>query len=234
MLTPIRINPAATPTVTRAGNEQAAIIVTDDFLMDPSQLICIAQNADFAKDATSAYPGVRAPLPDDYVVSVIDAIEPLLRDVYSIPDGPAPRHAGFFSLVATPPERLKVIQRLPHTDSRKPFFFAITHYLNPGDFAGTGLFRHRPTGFESVSEDRFNDFRLAGETFLRVYGEPPAAYINATTDHFELYHTIDYRANRLVAYRGRLLHSGLIEPTRDISANPETGRLTANLFLEFS
>ena len=230
---PLRINPTAAPTVTHVGAERAAVIVTDDFLVDPEALLRCAQHADFDRDATSVYPGVRAPLPEYYAVPVIDAIGPLLRRVFAVPDERRPRHVGFLCLVATPPEHLSVMQRLPHFDSRNPYFFAITHYLSPGEFGGTGLFRHRPTGFESVSEDRFNDFCLAGEAWLRMHGEPPAAYTNATTDHFELYHSIDYRSNRLVAYRGCLLHSGLIEPRRDISADPATGRLTANLFLAF-
>ena len=234
MLKPIQTNPATKLTVTRVGSELADIIVSDDFLMDPAQIIGYAQNADFGQDATSVYPGVRAPLPDACAQPIIDTIVPVLRDVYTIPDECTPRHIAFLSLVATPPERLKIMQRLPHFDSKNPLFFAVTLYLSPGEFAGTGLFRHRPTGFESISEDRFADYSATGESFLRRHGEPPAAYTNATTDHYELYHTIDYRPNRLVAYRGWVLHSGLVDPERDISADPVTGRLTANLFLEFS
>ncbi len=233
MLTPT-LNSQAEATVTHVGTEQAAVIVIDDLLQAPQQVIHHAQGADFAPDATSTYPGVRAPLPEPYTAAVIEAIVPLLRATYDIPSATAPRHVGFLSLVATPAERLRVMQRLPHFDSRSPHYFAITHYLSPGAFGGTGLYRHRPTGFESISDARFNDFCLAGETWLRMHGEPPAAYINGSTDHFERYHTIDYRPNRLVAYRGWLLHSGLIKPERDVSADPATGRLTANVFVEFA
>jgi hypothetical protein len=51
--------------------------------------------------------------------------------------------------------------------------------------------------------------------------------------HFTLYHAVDYRANRLVIYPGSLLHSGLIDPAHDIDDDPETGRLTANIFVDF-
>nr|WP_220347645.1 DUF6445 family protein [Thalassotalea euphylliae] len=34
-------------------------------------------------------------------------------------------------------------------------------------------------------------------------------------------------------FPGNLLHSTLVDNTNDISAIPETGRLTANIFIEF-
>ena len=49
----------------------------------------------------------------------------------------------------------------------------------------------------------------------------------------ELYHRIDYRPNRLVVYPGCLLHSGLVNPVIDVDSNPRTGRLTANIFVDF-
>ena len=38
-------------------------------------------------------------------------------------------------------------------------------------------------------------------------------------------------ADRLVIYRGSLLHSGIIAPGTPLSADPRHGRLTANLFV---
>ena len=68
---------------------------------------------------------------------------------------------------------------------------------------------------------------------MREHGTPPARYCRGSDAHFELIHQVDYRPDRLLIYPGNLLHSGLIEPDRDLSADPARGRLTANLFLDF-
>ena len=68
---------------------------------------------------------------------------------------------------------------------------------------------------------------------MKTHGLPPAKYIDASTDHYEIIHEIEYRPNRLVMYPGNLLHSGLVKPERDLGWDPATGRLTANLFIDF-
>ena len=230
----IQANPAAKPQVFLAGNERTPVVIVDDFLTDTGGVIDYAINsAGFEPDNTYVYPGVRAQPPGEYLQEVIRAIVPFLNKVYAVPTDRKLSLNTFYSLVATPPEQLAVLQRLPHFDSNKQYFFAITHYLNPGEFGGTGLFRHRPTGFENITEDRMRNYVRAGDAFLRAHGDPPAAYIAQSTDHFELYERIEYRPNRVVAYPGSMLHSGLIDPARDINSDPATGRLTANFFFEF-
>ena len=71
------------------------------------------------------------------------------------------------------------------------------------------------------------------KTFIETHGEPAQRYIDGSTDHFELYSHIEYKPNRLVAYPGCLLHSGLVNPKHDINPDPRTGRLTANIFVDF-
>jgi hypothetical protein len=57
--------------------------------------------------------------------------------------------------------------------------------------------------------------------------------VKGSNDEYELYHRIEYRPNRLVVYPGCLLHSGLVNPAVDINPDPRTGRLTANIFVDF-
>jgi hypothetical protein len=68
---------------------------------------------------------------------------------------------------------------------------------------------------------------------METNGPPAEKYINASDDHYELIGEVEYRPNRMVIYPGNLLHSGLIQPDRDINDDPASGRLTANLFLYF-
>ncbi len=216
------------------GEERTPVVIVDDFALDTGDVIRYAvQSASFALDETYVYPGVRAKPPRQYIEEIVRFLGPLLGRVYSIPAGLALAVNAYYSLVATPPEDLQVLQRVPHFDSNTRHFYAVTHYLNPGDFGGTGLFRHKPTGFENVTEDRLQAYVQAGDSYLRAHGDPPAEYIRASGDHYELFEAIDYRPNRLIAYPGSLLHSGLIDPDRDINPDPRTGRLTANFFMRF-
>ena len=40
--------------------------------------------------------------------------------------------------------------------------------------------------------------------------------------------------DRVLIYRSRVLHSGQIDPTVGLSADPARGRLTANIFLNYA
>ena len=229
-----QMHPQASPYVFLAGNEKTPVVIIDNFAKETDDVIRYAVNsADFDAVSANYYPGVRARPPGAYVQGIVRAMVPVLSKVYSVPGDRVPEVDASYSLVATPPEELHPFQRIPHFDSNSKYHFAVTHYLNPREFGGTGLFRHKPTGFENITEDRVEEYSRAAEEFGRAYGEPPAEYIRASTDHFEYYLGIEYRPNRVVAYPGSLLHSGLIDPTRDISADPAIGRLTGNVFIDF-
>jgi len=218
-----------------AGKEKTAVAVIEDFAADTQGLIDHAcDSVEFDTDTTSAYPGVRAKPTRDYVVQVMSACVPLLYRLYSVPTTMRARlKRAYYSLVATAPEELRTLQRIPHFDGSAEYYFAVTHYLSPGQFGGTGLFRHKPTGFENITTARLDDYIKAGDEFIEKHGEPAAEYINASNDHFELYEQIEYRPNRVVVYPGSMLHSILIDPDRDLSADPASGRLTGNFFIEF-
>ena len=231
----MRVNGEISPRVQEVGDERTPVILIDDFARDPAAIIehaCV--RAKFAPVENSGYPGMRAALSRSQVAVALDALEPLLRSVYSIPDRLLlkPRELAL-SLVTTREPRLRQKQSGPHTDSNDAHFFAITHYLNRGDFGGTGFYRHRPTGYETITSERVTAYFAACYTFFSLHGVPRPRYFREGDGHYELIHRVGYAANRLVAYPGCLLHSGLIDPARDVDADPRTGRLTANLFLEF-
>lgn len=228
-------NPDASLQVFAAGEEQTPIIVIDDFAVDTSDIIRYAcESVSFEVDETSAYPGVRAYLSRGHVIAAVNPILELLYKAYSIPLAMQLRPVStFYSLVSTPSNELRPMQRIPHFDCNRPYYFAITHYLDDGAHGGTGLYRHKPTGFENITEERLGEYIKAGDKILKFHGDPVAEYFTGSDDHFELFATIDYKPNRLVVYPGTLLHSGLIDPATDINPNPKTGRLTSNIFVEF-
>lgn len=233
---PFQVNRAASPKVHLVGAERTPVVIIDEFAVEPADLIDYAcASGHFNAEASSAYPGVRAPMTQDQVVVQLRALAPLLRKVYEVPQRLyiKPVNAAF-SLITTPETDLNTLQRLPHIDSTRPYYFAITHYLNSGAFGGTGLYRHQPTGFEKVTEERLPEYVRSGDAYLAAHGEPASRYFGRGDDHFAMFDCIDYRSNRLVCYPGALLHSGLVDPDVDINGDPRTGRLTANTFVEFS
>jgi len=231
----IQVNPHSSLKVFSIGEERTLVIIIDDFALDTADVIDHACHlASFGADGTG-YPGVRAPLTRRHVVAELDAMYPLLRKVYSVPENLAMRPVNTaYSLVSTPERELKVNQCLPHYDSNRPYYFAITHYLGSGNFGGTGLYRHKPTGFETLMGARLELYTEARDAFLAEHGHPPQRYFRESDEQYELFDRIEYRPNRLVAYPGYLLHSGLVVPARDIDPDPRTGRLTSNVFVDFN
>lgn len=231
----LQVNPNASLSVRRVGQEQTPLIMIDDFAQDTSGVIDFAcTGAAYGDDATSAYPGIRAKLPRSYVVPLLNSIFRLLYQVYSVPADLKLKPVNtVYSLIATPEDELSVAQCVPHFDSNTNWYLAVLHYLNPGDFCSTGLFRHRPSGFEKITTERLGEFLASSRAYTEEHGPPPQRYISGSAGQFELYEEIAYKPNRLVVYPGNLLHSGLVDPAVDINPDPRTGRLTANVFVDF-
>jgi hypothetical protein len=231
----LTVNSMGSLLVREVGQEKTPVIVIDDFAVETGKVIDYACRAlDYGPDGSSAYPGVRANLPREYVIPVLNSIYKLLFKVYQVPESLGLKPVNtVYSLISTPEKELSLAQRVPHFDSNEPWYLAVLHYLNPGNFCDTGLFRHRPTGFERISEQRLDGFLEASKAYMRAHGEPPKEYIFASSGQYELYHRIEYRPNRLVVYPGNLLHSGLVDPEVDINPDPRYGRLTTNIFINF-
>lgn len=230
-----QVNPKASLQVVVVGEEKTPVIIIDDFAADTKDIIEFAcRDVDYGPDSTSSYPGIRGKLPRSYVIAVLNKIYPLLFQVFSVPDTLGMRPVNtVYSLISRPESDLSLAQRVPHFDSNGPYYLAVLHYLNPGNFCDTGLFRHKPTGFEKILEGRREEFLRASKDYIDAHGEPPMKYIDGSTGQYELYDRIEYKPNRLVAYPGCLLHSGLVDPANDIDPDPRTGRLTANIFVDF-
>ena len=232
----IQVNSKASLQVLNVGNEKTPVVVIDDFAVDVSEVIEYAcSDVEYGPDSTSAYPGIRGGLPRAYVRAVLNRIYRLLFQVFAVPAGLGMKTVNtVYSLIATPEHDLSPAQCVPHFDTTGAYYLAVLHYLNPGGFCDTGLFRHRPTGFEKILENRREAFFSSSRAFVEANGPPEQGYIKGSDDHFELYDQIEYKPNRLVAYPGCLLHSGLVDPAVDINPDPRTGRLTANIFVDFS
>jgi len=199
-----------------------------DFVDAPNELIEFASLQKFAK-ITPQYPGIRAALPDHAFRQWMSELAPMLDATF----GTAKKGwqgQAWFSLVTTPPSALIPMQRLPHVDGTDPRQIAMMLYLHETDHGGTGFFRHRSTGLESLTDDNFAQYRAGLEEDVRKSGLPDSAYVTNGAPHFERIHVTSGAFNQAVFYRGNILHSGMINKDSDLSPDPKTGRLTINAF----
>lgn len=228
------INKALKPQLIYVGAQQTPVLIIDDLVADLQALLADVGSANFQQDPHSYYPGVRAMLPRPYVVAVLNAVYQLIYQVYQVPNTLRLKPQDiYYSLITTAEKDLKQLQCLPHFDSTAPYYFALLHYLSPEPHGGTGLFRHRPTGLEKITEATQQGYFQAAEQHLAIHGAPPQRYCVKSDEHFELYQELNYQQNRLLIYPGNLLHSSLVNSSTDISASISQGRLTANIFINF-
>ncbi|MBU2924282.1 DUF6445 family protein [Colwellia sp. 1_MG-2023] len=232
------LNPHLTQQVCFIGNEKTPILVVDNFMLDYSAAINEATKCSYTSDKRSVgeyYPGVRAPVGSDYGMALLQHTAVTFYKIFGVPKSLTlfPQN-GSYSLITKQIQELDLLQCIPHFDNTKIFSFAMLHYLNQGDFGGTGFYCQKPTGFENITAVRKSAYLESAQQHINKKGNPVQQYFTHSTDHFELIHKVDYKTNRLVIYPGTILHSAFIDkPQRDVCAAPKVGRLSANFFIEF-
>ena len=231
----VKITPSISPQIITIGHDRTAVIIIDDLIINTEELIKDAcNNASFMPVRDSYYPGLRAQLPPLYVTKVLQAVCQGIRRVYQItPSLNLQLQSAYYSLITTLEKDLHPMQQMPHFDSNGQYTFAILHYLNANPHGDTGFFRHLPTGFERIDKTNVNHYFNAAQKFINENDQPVQEYCKASTPHYALFQQIAYKPNRLVIYPGNLLHSTLVCADNDIDANPASGRLTANIFIDF-
>lgn len=214
----------------RIGREGEPVAIVDGFHPGPAALRTSANAARFAV-ADRHYPGVRAPLGPETLLPVRDLIAALFAEVFGCGEAAAVLDLGF-SIVATPPSQLNLVQRLPHVDAIKPGRIAMVLYLFDDETGGTAFYRHRATGFETLNAERSATYFEALTAEIAA-APPPPAYPGALPQ-FDVVDRVPARTNRAVFYRSRLLHSGIVTPKTPLVPDPRTGRLTITGFFDAS
>jgi hypothetical protein len=218
------------PTLRRLGRAGHPILVIDDFSGDVGAIVEIAAAlAPFPQNLDSFYPGVRRYIMKEdeaafaYAVRMLRAAGPFICSTFGF--GSFDWTEASFSMVTTPPDRLAPAQRAPHFDSSDPADLAVLHYLS--DTEGTAFYRHRSTGIEQVDDDN-KDLLIRHSQAAALSA---SGYIQESDRDYERIGHVEGVADRLIVYRGSLLHSGIIPSGAALSDDPRQGRLTANLFI---
>ncbi|WP_165190352.1 DUF6445 family protein [Caulobacter soli] len=228
---PLLIGPSIRVQLQRIGAEQQPLLVVDDVLADPDAMIDAARAAEFYTPEHTHYPGLNAPLPEAYYRTVVTTLRGPIEAAFGLPGEALLKYFGFFALATTPAGEAEPIQKIPHHDSPDPHRLAMVHYLGRGEHGGTGFFRHKATGFESVDHDRHGAYVDLAQAQLAARGAGAPAYAGADMADYDLIGQADGVFNRLIVYRNHVLHSALLGPEGG-ARHPAAGRLTANGFIE--
>ncbi len=215
--------------VRQMGSEGEPLVVIDGFSGMVETLLEAAYAAQY-QHAGAAYPGIRSWADPSYLDRRRDLMMQVMQRVFGFKKG-VRLDASTFSLVTLSESELSPLQRIPHYDHANGEVIAVMHYLLGQETGGTAFYRHRSTGFETITPEREDAFNAALAQDERSYGMPPARYCHGDTDWFELIDEVDAHPDRLVLYRGQQLHSGVIPDPSLLSRDPRDGRLTINMFL---
>lgn len=217
----------------KVGNEQQEVLMVDNYLRGALDLKEYAVRKNEFARADSFYPGFRMQIPQEYTIALVKNLGFFMEQFFHLEVRQIKTAVSKFSIVTTRPNDLDLLQRIPHFDAPSRKGLAFVHYLQSIPGMGTSLYRHKPTGFEYVDEQRYSNYMANIEKRFPTKNEYPEGYINGSTDQFEEIMSIDAVFNRLLMYRGTSLHSGKIGQDYNFDPSPATGRLTITSFFEF-
>ena len=227
---PLLIGRAIRVQLRHVGQERQPLLVVDDVLADPDAMIEAARGAGFYSPPHTHYPGLNAPLPEAYYRTVVTTLRGPIEAAFGLPASAYLDYFGFFALATTGATDAAPIQKIPHHDGPDPQRLAMVHYLCRGEHGGTGFFRHKATGYESVEASRQDRYVAVAQAQLAAAGVGRATYAGPDMADYDLIDQSPCVFNRLIIYRNHVLHSALLAPGA-ASADPRLGRLTANGFL---
>ncbi len=211
------------------GREGEPLVVIDDFSGSADALLEEGYAAAY-RHAGASYPGLRSWADPGYLDRRRPLMMRIMQQIFGFERG-VRLDASTFSLVTLAEHQLAPLQRIPHYDHAGGEVVAVMHYLMGPETGGTAFYRHRRTGFETITPAREEAYNLGLAQDERTYGMPPARYFHGDGDWFDQIDEVEAQPDRLVLYRGRQLHSGVIPDAAALSADPRQGRLTINMFL---
>ncbi len=211
------------------GTQSEKVVVIDNFIEDFEAIRQMGRSAQFTSQG-GFYPGVQAAGNMNYIAPSSQILLDIIQNVFDFRQGLRVESCAY-ALVSQPADTLHPLQRIPHYDAQEGELFALLHYIQGPENAGTAFYRHKRTGFETVTPNRADSYQKALEADFKEYGHPQNAYIDGHTDAFEMMLSIKARPNRAIFYRGRTLHSGIIPKDMLLSEDPQKGRMTLNSFL---
>ncbi len=212
--------PQARVRVERIGREGEPVVTIDGFTGDVQRLRRLGIASHY-QAAGVDYPGLRALADPSYLGVRRDLMMRVVSEVFGLRRSIQCEIAAF-SLVTLAEEALSARQCIPHHDHSDAGRIAIMHYTQGPSSGGTAFYRHRRTGFEAITPEREAAYAAALEQDKDEFGDPPKAYPYGDSERYEMIAQVEAAPDRLILYRGRQLHSGIIpDPSQlDTRKNP--------------
>jgi hypothetical protein len=230
------LNPRASLSMHAIGSELRPLAVIEDFAQDPPALLAYAESGEpFRAIADDFYPGIRKSAPGEYAEDFSNRYGETLRKHFGLA-GNSPPKVIFcaLSITTTSPRDLRPIQRVPHFDTSASNQLAIVHYLCGPEHGGTSFYRHRSTGFETITQDRLQHYAKTLKHEVMTKYPPQEKYMDGDDPLFERIAAYDARFNRALIYPSNVLHSGNIRRLSSLGTAPGATRLTINSFVRFA
>ncbi|MCW8834481.1 MAG: DUF6445 family protein [Colwellia sp.] len=215
------------------GEEQTPLLIVDDFAKNPEDIIAYAgDGASFKAGPKNFYPGKRKPVPSQYSEQICQRYLREFRQYFGFKQARKAKSVGSaLAIAGTPVEELRPIQMLPHIDTPQSNQLAVVHYLCSSEHGGTAFYRHKQTGYETITPERLNKYasQVKKEAIANQLHKTPS-YMNGSNSMFEQLYSVEASMNRAIIYPSNLLHSGNINPLF-LSLSPKKGRLTIGSFI---
>lgn len=211
------------------GQEQEPVVIIDAFSGRVEELLAKARAARY-EPAGANYPGLSGLADVNYLAPQGKLLTDIAYRVFGFETGLSCQSC-YFSMVTTPRGQLSVPQRLPHNDASDANLLAGLHYLLGPETGGTAFYRHKRTGFETITPERSGPYAKALQADHAEYGDPPSDYFYASNERYDCIGEIEAKPDRFILYRGRTLHSGIIPAALPLQADPWLSRITINTFM---
>jgi hypothetical protein len=215
------------------GRRGIRVSMIDNVLHDPEGVAALGFAQSYAQDRSNLYPGLRAPIPKNFSTAFRAWLTPILRRNGVLEGNRAlHRDESFFSVVTTASTDLLPIQSIPHYDSTDPNLFAAVIYLCDTRFSGTSFYRHRKTGYEEITEENRNNYKLSLDNDMRIHGVPKKEYMNGDSLLFEAIFSNELKFNSAIIYPCRVLHAANIKRQFNAPKDKSEWRLTVTSLLQ--
>lgn len=214
--------------VEHVGAERTPLLIIDNLVDRPDDLVAYAASGCTLSAPTDMYPGLRAPAPQSYVEVLRKGLTKAINEAYALPDLELHSAISYLCVVTAKPRDLKPVQCMPHIDGTAANDFSTVHYLCSPKYSGTSLYRHRRTGYELIPDYRHDRYRSMLEEELRDKPWTTRNYINGDTEMFARTASTEVAFNRMVLYPSNALHSADIGPDMAFDPDPREGRFSVN------
>jgi hypothetical protein len=215
------------------GNERQPLLKVESLFQGVDVIRQHAIDVNAFKVADSYYPGIRMETPVPYSIALVKSLAFYIQDFFKLDLQKIKKIASRYSIVTFAPKDLGLMQKIPHFDAPNPNSLAMVYYLCDAPDSGTALYRHKESQYEYVDEERYDNYMSCVRRQFSNPDRHPEGYIYTDTAEYEQIASYNAKYNRLIAYHGSSLHSGIITPDYNFDSDPASGRLTITTFIEF-